>query len=101
MCADKYAGIDNDRYGGMSDIGKVIRDAWVFGLIPEQETCAGWQQGELESLWAQVNIEWERYGFKVNGLPDELKVRYLQIHQQAVNKARAAGWDPDNELGED
>ena len=37
-----YPGIDKDRYGGMTDIGRIIRDAWVFGLIPETETGIGW-----------------------------------------------------------
>ena len=31
---DKYVGIDNDVNGGMTTIGKLIRDAWVF-VVPE------------------------------------------------------------------
>ena len=34
----KYVGIHKDINGGMTTIGKIIRDAWVFELIPETET---------------------------------------------------------------
>ena len=39
---DKYIGIKNEVNGGMTTIGKIIRDAWVFGLIEETETCENW-----------------------------------------------------------
>jgi hypothetical protein len=38
----RYDGIDKDLYGGMTDPSRIIRHAWAFGLIPETETCAGW-----------------------------------------------------------
>lgn len=102
MYPDKpYVGIDKDRFGGMSDIGKVIRDAWVFGLIPEHETCAGWELASLEHLWQQVNAEWERYGFRVNALPEAMKQRYLLIHQQAIDRAIQAGWNAESDLEDD
>ena len=47
---DKYVGIDNDVRGGMTTIGKIIRDAWVFGLIPETETCEGWNLAGVDAL---------------------------------------------------
>ena len=47
--SDKYVGINNDIQGGMTSIGKIIRDAWVFGLIPEDETCEGWNLGSMPS----------------------------------------------------
>ena len=34
-----YIGINNDLNAAMNPTGNVIRDAWVFGLIPEDETC--------------------------------------------------------------
>ncbi len=37
-----YAGIDKDAFGGMPPTGNIIRDAWVFGLISDSKTCAGW-----------------------------------------------------------
>jgi hypothetical protein len=39
----KYVGIDKDPKGAMNPTGNIIRDAWVFGLIPETETCEGWR----------------------------------------------------------
>ena len=72
MTAPKtYVGIDNDINGGMTDTGKIIRNGWVFGLIPETETCEGWVAGQIEELWRKNNVEWEKYGFQVGQLPDE------------------------------
>lgn len=94
----RYVGIDNEINGGMTDTGKIIRDAWVFGLIPETETCEGWLAAGIEDLWRKVNAEWERYGFLVSNLPDDLRSRFVRIHDEAMTKARAQGWDADNEL---
>jgi hypothetical protein len=52
-----YVGIDKDINGGMTTIGKLIRDAWVFELIPESETCAGWNLGGIDALLDKVNKE--------------------------------------------
>lgn len=90
-----YAGIYNDEYGGMTDAGKIIRHAWVFGLIPETETCEGWLQGGLDDLWRRVDAEWEKYGFLVSNLPDEMRERFMRIQDDAVRRAREAGWDPE------
>lgn len=91
----RYVGIDNDIDGGMTDTGKIIRDAWVFGLIEESETCEGWLPQGIEDLWRKVNAEWEKYGFLVRNLPDDLQQRFMRIQNDAVKKARQAGWDPD------
>lgn len=85
----------------MTDTGKIIRDAWVFGLIPEDETCEGWLAQGIESLWVGVDRQWERYGFLVSNLPEELRERFMRIHNDAREKARAAGWNPDTELMSD
>lgn len=37
-----YAGIHKDTDGGMTPTGNIIRDAWVFGILPETKTCEGW-----------------------------------------------------------
>lgn len=93
-----YVGIDNDTHGGMTETGKIIRDAWVFGLIPETQTCEGWLAQGLEDLWRQVNSEWEKYGFLVSNLPPEIQERFYRIQNEAMSRARAAGWDPDKDL---
>lgn len=93
-----YPGIHNDRFGGMTDIGKIIRDAWVFGIIPESEDCAGWDAGRLENLYDQVYAAWESYGHLASQLPEELRERHERIHGAALERARQAGWDPDREV---
>lgn len=100
--AKRYVGLDNDMNGGMTDTGKIIRDAWVFGILDEGETCEGWLAPGIEDLWRKVNARWEEYGFSVGALPEDLRERFMAIHGAAMERARAAGWDPDTELaGED
>lgn len=87
-----YPGVHADVYGGMTDIGKLIRDAWVFGLLPEEETCAGWDRGRLEQLYDRVHLAWEPHGHLVSRLPPELRSRHERIHGAAVQQARELGW---------
>jgi len=94
---DKYIGIDNEINGGMTPIGKIIRDAWVFGLIPESQTCEGWELTRINELNHRVNAEWDKYGCLVSHLPPELRERHMRIHTAAMEKARAAGWSGDLE----
>lgn len=95
----RYVGIHNEMNGGMTDTGKIIRDAWAFGLIPEEETCEGWNADGIETLWAQVQDKWAQYGYLVSQLPPDIQTRYLRIQEAAVKRARGEGWDP--ELGDD
>lgn len=94
-----YVGIDNDDYGGMTPTGTIIRDAWVFGILPEEETCAGWTVARLQDLYAKVSTAWEPYGHLVSHLPPELRERHARIHGAAVARAKASGWSP--ELGDE
>lgn len=89
-----YPGIYDDLYGGMTDIGGLIKDAWVFGILPEGETCAGWPMDRFEALYDQVQEAWREYGFRVANLPDELRERHRRIHDEALRRAREAGWEP-------
>jgi len=101
MQLKRYVGIHNDINGGMTDTAKIIRDAWVFGLIPESESCEGWEAGQVEELWRKVDAQWEKYGFLVGNLPPELRERFMRIHDAAMARARAAGWDAERELAGD
>jgi hypothetical protein len=96
---DNYVGIENDLFGGMTDQGRIIRDAWVFGVLPESQGCAGWTLGQIQDLHEKVYAEWEKYGHLPSRLPDDLRVRYMEVYEQAVQRARAHGWDP--ELADD
>ncbi len=97
----RYVGIDKDLNGGMTDTGKIIRDAWVFGLLDESETCEGWTVHGIEDLWTKVNEHWEHYDFRVGALPDDVRQRFDRIQNAAVKRARASGWDPQRELAGD
>ena len=88
-----YVGIDQDINGGMTDTGRIIREAWAFGLIPETETCAGWNAQAIEKLWGDTLAEWSKYNHQVRQLPDDIRERYLRIQKQAFERARQAGWD--------
>lgn len=95
MKPDEYVGIDDDRHGGMTDIGRIIRDAWAFGIIPESERCRGWRTQAIEQLWQKVQDAWSGVGYQVANMPEEVRGRYLLIQQQAVEMARQSGWDPE------
>ncbi len=94
----KYIGINNDKFGGLTDTGKIVRDAWIFGLIPETETCEGWMMSGIQQLWEKVNLEWEKYGFLVSQLPPEIRERFDRIQKEAIEKAKQQGWDADFDL---
>ena len=96
-----YAGLDNDIDGGMTNIGKIILDARVFGILPETETCEGWNMARLEAILQQVNTEWDKYGCMIGNLPDELRARHKQIYDQAIAQAKQRGWDPEDITNED
>jgi hypothetical protein len=90
-----YCGIDKDHYGGMTPIGTIIRDAWVFGILPETETCENWSHDRLQVIHDKTKLEWDKYGCLVSNLPEELKQRHAEIYNRAVKQARELGWSPD------
>jgi len=94
---ETYIGVDKDINGGMTTIGKLVRDAWVFGIIPETETCAGWNLGGIDTLLNKVNTEWDKYGCLVSHLPGDLRERHQKIHDVAIKKAKAVGWSGEAE----
>ena len=96
-----YVGVNNDVNGGMTNIGKIVRDAWVFELLPETETCEGWNQGQVDVLLDKVNAEWDKYGCMVSLLPEALRERHKRIHDAAVASAKAAGWSGELETIDD
>lgn len=87
-----YVGIHDDHYGGMTPIGTIIRDAWVFGILPESESCAGWTHDRLQEVYDEVDRAWEPYGHLVSHLPPDLRERHERIHDAAVRRARSLGW---------
>ena len=90
----RYVGIHDDAFGGMTHLGLVVKDAWVFGLIPQSETCAGWTPAQMQQLYDRVDAAWQPYGHLPSRLPPELRARHTRIHADALARARALGWDP-------
>ncbi len=98
---DKYIGVDNDLNGGMTTIGKIVRDGWVFSLIDESETCEGWNYSRMDALLDKVNKEWDKYGCLVSNFPPELFDRHQRIHTRGFAQAVEAGWSGDVETDDD
>ncbi len=96
-----YVGLENEINGGMTTIGKIIRDAWVFGILAETETCKGWNLAGIDSLLQKVNAEWDKYGCLVSHLPEDLAARHREIHGKAIEKAKAAGWSGEQETDDE
>ena len=96
-----YVGINNEINGGMTSIGKIIRDGWVFGLIEETETCEGWNLAGIDALLQKVNDEWDKYGCLAVHLPPELRKRHQHIHDVAIQKANDAGWSGESETDDE
>jgi hypothetical protein len=94
-----YAGIDHEDHHGMTMTGRIIRDAWVFGLLPEGEGFGGKGAGDLQNLFEAVHKAWEPYGQLPSRLPIDLAERHARIHAAAVDRAKAMGWDA--ELSDD
>lgn len=92
-----YIGLHKEVNGGMTEIGKLIRDAKVFGLIDDDETCEGWNLAGLDALLDKVNAEWDKYACLVSHLPAELRQRHEAIHNAAIANAKAAGWRGEHE----
>lgn len=98
---DRYIGLEDEINGGMTTIGKIIRDAWLFGLIDETETCKGWNLAGIDALLQKVNAEWDKYGCMVSQLPEPLAKRHHEIYTQAIEKAKAAGWSGEHETADE
>lgn len=94
-----YVGLRDDTHGGMSHLGRIVRDAWMFGLLPETETCAGWSASQMQNLYERVVLAWEPYAHLPSRLPPELRARHTRIYEEAIARAKALGWNP--KLGDD
>ncbi|MDQ7014901.1 MAG: hypothetical protein Q9N68_00815 [Gammaproteobacteria bacterium] len=96
-----YVGVDNEIMGGMTAMGKLVRDAWVFGILDESETCEGWNLSRIDALLDRVNREWDKYGCLVSHLPAELREKHERIHNQAIQNAKEAGWSGEVETDDE
>lgn len=95
MNEQNYAGIDQDVDGGLTPLGRMVIDAWVFGILPESETCAGWDMSRMQVLYEEVYAAWEPYSHLPSLLPPELRERHSALYAQRIAIARDSGWDAD------
>lgn len=93
-----YVGFNNDKHG-MTQLGRIVLDAWLFGFLPETEDCTGWDMGRMQALMDRVEKEWDKYGALPSRLAPELRQRHADLYAKAMKLARDKGWDP--ELGDD
>jgi len=93
-----YVGFHHDTHG-ITQLGRMVLDGWLFGLIPETEDCTGWDMGRMQALMDKVSAEWDKYANLPSRLPPDLQQRHTEIYTKAMAQAREKGWDP--ELGED
>lgn len=98
MKDNTYPGFNNDKHG-MTQLGRIVLDGWLFGFIPETEDCAGWELGRMQALMDRVEREWDKYGNLPSRLPPELRQRHAELYGRAMEQARGKGWNP--ELGDD
>lgn len=93
MTEQFYVGIDQDQNEGLTHLGRIVRDAWVFGILPETETCTGWSGGQMQTLYEKVYDAWEPYAHLPSRLPDELRARHTRLYTHAIAIAKNKGWD--------
>lgn len=98
MSPKTYCGLDADP-NPLSPLARIVLDARLFGLLPMDEDCAGWDMGRLQALMEQVEREWDKYGNLPSRLPPELAALHRELYDLQIARARAAGWDP--ELGDE
>ena len=72
-----------------------------FGVIPESETCAGWNLAGIDAVLQKVNVEWDKHGCLFSHLPDELRQRHQRIHGKAFEQAKASGWSGEFETDDE
>jgi hypothetical protein len=88
-----YIGIDQDENGGMTQLGRIVMDAWVFNILPESEKCKDWNASQMQNLYEKVYAAWEPYAHLPSRLPDELRQRHTEIYAQAIRDAKNNGWN--------
>ena len=99
MANQLYIGVDQDVNNGLTHLGRMVRDAWVLGILAETETCAGWSGEQMQNLYEKVHTAWEPYAHLPSQLPEDLRQRHTRIYDEAIATAKKKGWDA--ELAED
>ena len=88
-----YCGLYQDTHG-MTMLGRVVLDSWLFGFIPESEDCKGWDVARMQVLMNRVEAAWDQYGNLPSRLPPELRERHAELYARATERAQQLGWNP-------
>ena len=99
MADQLYIGVDHDVNNGLTHLGRMVRDAWVLGILDETETCAGWSGEQMQNLYEKVYAAWEPYAHQPSCLPEDLQQRHKRIYDEAITAAKKQGWSA--ELNDD
>ena len=92
--SESYVGYHQDKHG-ITQLGRIVLDGWLFGFIPESEDCAGWDLGRMQILMDKVEREWDKYANLPSRLPPELRERHTILYAKAMSEARGKGWNPE------
>lgn len=95
-----YSGFNADSHG-LTMLGRIVLDAWLFGLIPREEDCAGWDLQRMQQLMEQVNRQWDQYGGLPSRLPPELLARHAELYDWAMRRAHERGWNPELDVDDE
>ncbi|HNP51512.1 MAG TPA: hypothetical protein PKJ85_06915 [Nitrosomonas nitrosa] len=90
-----YVGVHEDKNGGLTHLGRIVIDAWVFDILSESETCAGWNHSQMQNLYEKVYAAWELYAHLPSRLPDDLQQRHAYLYAQMIDIAKRKGWNAD------
>jgi hypothetical protein len=88
-----YQGFHQDGHG-ITLLGRIVLDSWLFGFLPREEDCAGWDLQRMQGLMQQVDRKWDEFGNLPSRLPPELRQRHAELYQWATERASGLGWDP-------
>ena len=83
----RYEGFNQDAHG-MTMLGRIVLDAWLFGLLPRTEDCLGWDLQRMQKLMDQVNKCWDEHGNLPSRLPPELSQKHAELYEWATTRAR-------------
>lgn len=93
-----YAGFHADGHG-LTLLGRIVLDAWTFGLLPREQDAAGWDLQRMQTLSDQVQRRWDELGGLPSRLPEPLREQHAALYLWAAERARGLGWTA--ELGDE